>query len=86
MYRNNCENISNLQMFITHARIVYLKVVDILTVLPEHQTPSLNFWGLDLHLYTKRQEVKKNYSKLYYSLHLMLKFAFGVCVILTLNT
>ena len=35
------------------------KVVNILTALSEQQTPSLDFWGLDLHLYTKCQQMKK---------------------------
>ena len=65
----------------------HLKVVDILIALLEQQTPFLDFWILDLHLYTKCQQMKKkNYSKLYYNSLLVLKFAFDVCIVPTLNT
>ena len=46
-------------------------MANIFKPLPEQQTPSLDFLGLDLDLYTKFQQVKKKYSKLFYSLQLV---------------
>ena len=71
----------------------HLKVANILIAHPGQQTPSLKFWGLDLSLYTKcqkknlkkKKKEKRNYSKFYYNSHLVLKFAFGVCIVSASN-